>query len=184
VLECLQQTCPSCGGALWNKYDNYRTVITLKQVVQLRLKIRRCPNRECERFQKAYRPEQEKQWALPQHEFGLDVIVLVGAMRYQEYRSIPEIHEALQQRGLCISQRKVSHLLDRYDELVATCLSNNQRLQDLFEQQQQVILAIDGMQPDVGHEMLWVIRVHFWRDSAGKTSLSATQEDLAELLKG
>jgi hypothetical protein len=82
-LECLQQTCPSCGGALWNKYDNYRTVITLKQVVQLRLKIRRCPNRECERFQKAYRPEQEKQWALPQHEFGLDVIVLVGAMRYQ-----------------------------------------------------------------------------------------------------
>ena len=82
VLECLQQTCPSCGGATWNKYDNYRTVITLKEVVQLRLKIRRCPNSECERFQKAYRPEQENQWALPQHEFGLDVIVLVGAVRY------------------------------------------------------------------------------------------------------
>ena len=75
-----------------NKYDNYRTVITLKEVVQLRLKIRRCPNRECGRFQKAYRPEQENQWALPQHEFGLDVIVLVGAVRYQEHRSIPEIH--------------------------------------------------------------------------------------------
>ena len=83
---------------------------------------------------KAYRPEQENQWALPQHEFGLDVIVLVGAVRYLEHRSIPEIHQALQQRGLGISQRNVSHLLDRYDELVATCLSNNQRLQNLFEQ--------------------------------------------------
>jgi hypothetical protein len=143
---------------MWNKYDNYRTVITLTEVVQLRLKIRRCPKRECKRFLKAYRPEQENRWALPQHEFGLDVIVLVGAVRYQEHRSIPEIHQALQQRGLCISQRNVSHLLDRYDELVATCLSNNQQLQDLFEQQQRVILAIDGMQPDVGHEVLWVIR--------------------------
>ena len=120
VLECLQQTCPSCGGAMWNKYDNYRTVITLKEVVQLRLKIRRCPNRECERFHQAYRPEQESRWALPQHEFGLDVIALVGAVRYQEHRSVPEIHKFLQQRGLGISQRSVSHLLDRYDELVAT----------------------------------------------------------------
>jgi hypothetical protein len=121
---------------------------------------------------------------LPQHEFGLDVIILVGAMRYQEYRSIPEIHKALQQRGLGISQRNVSHLLDRYDELVATCLSNNQRLQDLFEQQQQVILAIDGMQPDVGHEVLWVIRECISGEILlAKTSLSATQDDLAELLK-
>ena len=32
-----------------NKGD-YRTVITLRDVVQLRLNIRRCTNRECERF--------------------------------------------------------------------------------------------------------------------------------------
>ena len=82
VLECLHQTCTNCGGAMWNKYDNYRTIITLKEVVQLRLKIRRCPNSKCERFHQAYRPEQESWWALPQHEFGLDVIALVGAVRY------------------------------------------------------------------------------------------------------
>lgn len=169
---------------MWNKYDNYRTVITLKEVVQLRLKIRRCPNRECERFHQAYRPEQESRWALPQHEFGLDVIALVGAVRYQEHRSVPEIHKFLQQRGLGISQRSVSHLLDRYDELVATCLSDNQRLQGILHQQQRVILAIDGMQPDVGHEVLWVIRECISGEILlAKTCLSATQEDLAVLLK-
>jgi hypothetical protein len=169
---------------MWNKYDNYRTVITLKEVVQLRLKIRRCPNPICERFHQAYRPEQESRWALPQHEFGLDVIALVGAVRYQEHRSVPQIHEFLQQRGLSISQRSVSHLIDRYDELVATCLSDNQILQNILQQQQQVILAIDGMQPDVGHEVLWVIRECISGEILlAKTSLSATQEDLAELLK-
>jgi len=72
---------------MWNKYDNYRTVITLTEVVQLRLKIRRCSNPECNRFHRFYRPEQESRWALPQHEFKLDVIALVGAVRYQEHRS-------------------------------------------------------------------------------------------------
>ncbi len=169
---------------MWNKYDNYRTVITLKEVVQLRLKIRRCPNPICERFHQAYRPEQESRWALPQHEFGLDVIALVGAVRYQEHRSVSQIHEFLQQRGLGISQRSVSHLIDRYDELVATCLSDNQRLQNILQQQQRVILAIDGMQPDVGHEVLWVIRECISGEILlAKTSLSATQFDLSELIK-
>ena len=74
VLECVHQDCASCGELMWNKYDNYRSVRTLKGVVRLRLKIRRCPNRQCERFHQAYRPESEGKWALPQYEFGLDVI--------------------------------------------------------------------------------------------------------------
>lgn len=85
VLECVHQKCPSCGTFMWNEYDNYRTVRTLKGVVRLRLKIRRCPNYECEQFERAYRPEEEGKWALPKHELGLDVIALCGAWRYQEH---------------------------------------------------------------------------------------------------
>ena len=31
-------------------------------------------------------------------------------------------------------------------------------MQERLRQQKQVILAIDGLQPDVGHEVLWVLR--------------------------
>ncbi len=102
VLECLQKNCPSCGKPIWNEYDNYRQVRTLEGVVGLRLKIRRCQNLSCERYRIAYRPEQEGKWALPQQEFGLDVIALVGALRYQEHRSVPQIHHTtLLARRLC-----------------------------------------------------------------------------------
>ena len=131
---------------------------TLWGVVRLRLKIRRCYNSECERCGCTYRPEAEGKWALPQHEFGLDVIALCGALRYQQQRSVSEIHQQLQQRGLCVSQRSVSHLLKRYDELLALGLSDKKRIQKIVEGQKRVILAIDGMQPDVGHEVLWVLR--------------------------
>lgn len=87
-------------------------------------------------------------------------------------------------KRLSVSQRSVSHLLDRYDELVTTSLSNNPQRRARIEQQQKVILAIDGMQPDVGHEVLWVIReCPSGEILFAKTSLSATHETLAELLK-
>ena len=183
VLECIERKCPSCKATLWYKYDNYRTVRTLDGVVSLRLKIRRCNKQECSRFHKAYRPEQEGKWALPQHEFGLDVIALVGTLRYQEHRSVPQIHQQLQQRGLCISQRSVSELLARYDELLAVSLNNSERLKTLVKQQGRAILAIDGMQPNVGHEVLWVIRECLSGEILlTRTLLSAKNQDLAALL--
>ena len=169
---------------MWNKYDNYRTVRTLSGVVRLRLKIRRCYNCECEKFGCAYRPEAEGKWALPQHEFGLDVMALCGALRYQEHRSVPEIYQQLRQQGICVGQRSVSHLLERYDELLALSLTNKQRLQEIVHGYKQVILAIDGMQPDVGHEVLWVIRECLSGEILlARTLLSAKSEDLAVLLR-
>lgn len=184
VLECVQQNCPHCNKLMWNKYDNYRTVRTLSGVVRLRLKLRRCYNSKCERFGCVYRPEAEGKWALPQHEFGLDVMALVGALRYQEHRSLPEIHQQLRQQGICVGQRSVSHLLERYEELLALDLTNKQRLQKIVRGCKQVILAIDGMQPDVGHEVLWVIRECLSGEILlARTLLSAKSEDLALLLR-
>ena len=86
-------------------------------------------------------------------------------------------------RGISVSQRSVSHLLERYDELLALSLSDRHRQQEIVRGQKQVILAIDGMQPDVGHEVLWVIRECLSGEILlARTLLSARSEDLAHLL--
>jgi RNA polymerase sigma factor (sigma-70 family) len=100
------------------------------------------------------RPEEEGCWALPHGEFGLDVIALVGTLRYQQQRSIPQIRLELVQRGLQVAQRTVTDQLYRYEELLALHLSNSQRLQKRLSEQKQVVLALDGLQPDVGHEVV------------------------------
>jgi len=46
-----------------------------------------------------------------------------------------------------------------------------------------VILAIDGMQPDVGHEVLWVIRGAFLERFYWQNFLIGNTEDLGVLLK-
>jgi hypothetical protein len=159
TLRPLRCRCVACGSRLWTDYDNRRTVVTLGQSIRLTLKIRRCHNTACSRHLKPYRPEAEGRYALPQHEFGLDVIALVGTLRYRERLSVPEMAVRLvQQHGLSICERTVTNLLDRYDELLAVSLSDDQRLPSLLSQQGRIILALDGLQPDVGHEVLWVLR--------------------------
>jgi len=182
-LAPLRQNCPDCGGRMWLDYANHRTVVTLAGCTRLNLAIRRCHNRACRRHLRPYRPEGEGRFALPHHEIGLDVIALVGALRYAGHRSVPEIHRTLVRRGVGVSERTVTNLLDRYDELLAVALSDDRRLKRLLAGQGRVVLAIDGLQPDVGHEVLWVIRDCVSGEVLlAKSLLSARQQDLAALL--
>jgi hypothetical protein len=175
--------CPACQHALWADYDNFRTVTTLDAVTRLTLHIRRCPNPDCPRFHKPFRPEAEPHLALPHHEFGLDVISLVGRLRHAEHRSAPEIHRELLRRGVALAGRTVTNLLDRYDELKALSSANPQRLRRLLRGQGRVVLALDGLQPDVGHEVLWVLRDCLSGEVLlAKSLLSATAPDLKALI--
>lgn len=183
ALHTCIRRCPECRKTLWSAYVNARVVLTLEGPQRLRLHVRRCPNRACPRYHQPYRPEAEGRLVLPEHHFGLDVIALIGALRYQQHHSVPEIHQALVARGVDICERSVTNLLDRYDELVSLRLSDHRRLQALTRKQGQVILALDGLQPDVGHEVLWALRDCLSGEVLlARSLLSSTEEDLAGLI--
>ena len=128
TLQPLGRHCPTCGEPMWAAYHNYRTITTLEDVVHLTLQIRRCLNRACPQCRRPYRPEAEGRLALPKHEFGLDVIASLGTLRYAQHRSLPEIHQHLRQRGVAVAPRTVSHLLERYDDLLTLSLTDTTRL--------------------------------------------------------
>jgi hypothetical protein len=164
-------------------YTNRRTVAMLAGLTRLNLLIRRCHDARCPARRRPYRPEAEGRLALPHHEFGLDVIALVGRLRYAEHRSVPEVRLHLAGRGVAVSERTVTNLLDRYDELLAVALADDRRLNTVLAGQGRVVLAIDGLQPDVGHEVLWVIRDCLSGEVLlARSLLSARRADLADLL--
>ena len=174
--------CPHRGRHARADYANRRTVHTLAGVTRLNLTVRRCHAAACPAYKRPYRPEAEGAVALPRHEFGLDVVALVGRLRYAEHRSVPEIHAHLTGRGVTVSERAVTNLLDRYDELLAVALADR-RLGAALARHGRVVLAIDGLQPDVGHEVLWVLRDCLSGEILlAKSLLSARRQDLAGLL--
>jgi hypothetical protein len=184
TLRSLKPTCPQCGNPWWVAYNSRRKVVTLEGIFQLRIAICQCHTPTCPQYHVRYHPEEEGRWALPHGEFGLDVIALIGAWRFREHRSVPEMHQRLQTRGLAISERAVTHLLHRYEELVSLHLTDQERIKTRLQKQSQVILALDGLQPDVGHEVLWVVRDCLSEEILlARPLLSSTQGDITALLQ-
>jgi hypothetical protein len=184
VLSPVVEHCPACGQFRRVAYLEHRTVVRLDGVWRLTMRVRRCRTATCPLYHRPYRPEEAGAWALPQAEFGLDVVALVGQLRYQEQRSVPQIHRVLRQRGVEIAERSVTELLHRYEELVALRLGDATRLREQLAEQGGVMLALDGLQPDVGHEVLWVLRdVRSGEVLLARSLLSATEGDLAPLLE-
>jgi hypothetical protein len=184
ILTPFKERCEGCGQPLWVANHSHRTVMTLSGLWKLTLVVRQCIEPSCPRFHQRYRPEEEGRWALPHGEFSLDVIALIGQWRFREHRSVPEMHQALQARGVPIAQRSVTYLMQRYEELVALRITDQERIKVRLQKQGHVILALDGLQPDVGHEVLWVVRDCLSEEILlARPLLSSTQGDLTALLK-
>src|SRR5262245_53091025 len=90
-LTPLRTRCPARGRRLGPTAATRRTRAPLAALTRLNPSIRRCHNPHCDARLRPYRPEAEGRYALPRHEFGLDVVALIGRLRYAGHRSVPEI---------------------------------------------------------------------------------------------
>ena len=140
-------------------YANRRTVTTLAGVTRLNLTIRRCRNAGCPAHKRPYRPEAEGavRPAAPR----------VRARRHRPRRPPPVRRAPVRprdprpprrpRRGACPSGPSPTCSTG-----TTSCWPSpwptTAGCKTVLAGQGQVILAIDGLQPDVGHEVLWVIR--------------------------
>jgi hypothetical protein len=74
--------------------------------------------------------------------------------------SIAEIHRALRARDVTLAKRTVTNLVHRHEALLTLQAADPFRLAGPLNrrQQQRVVVAIDGAQVDLQHEVLWVLR--------------------------
>ncbi|GHO72213.1 hypothetical protein KSC_111050 [Ktedonobacter sp. SOSP1-52] len=111
------------------------------------------------------------------------MIALIGMLRYRYHHSLAELHLALCDRGIAIGERTVLNLLARHEELVSLHLAEKSRIQKIFAQQNSAFLALDGLRPDVGHEVLWVFRECVSGEILlARPLLSECEADLAALI--
>jgi len=184
TLQPIVRHWPCCGDPMWAAYHNSRTITTLEAIMRLTLQIRCCRNPAGPQVRKPYRPESAGRLALPKHECGLDGLTCIGTQRSPPHDSVPTIPQALVARGMAVAPRTVTHLLERYDELVALSLQATARLRRLTQPQGRGILALDGLQPDVGQEVLWVLRACLAGEVLlARRVLSATHTARAALLR-
>jgi hypothetical protein len=157
--------CVSCGARLRRRVTlSRRVVITQDGPLQVTHGGYRCPDPACAGPMRTYRSAVADGLALPGFTFGLDWILLIGHLRLREHLTLDQTHQVVQERlarwQVTISRRAVLYLFEAFSSLLhaAQDWSTHPPWRAEVEATGGLLLALDGIQPDKGHETIYRIR--------------------------
>jgi hypothetical protein len=158
-LDVLDRTCPACGRLMYICDHRHRRVHTLEGPVELVCKLNHCPDPTCPGHAKTKSPELEITIALPKWAVGWDVFCWIGHRRYSRHRPIPQIQSDLwDDYGIKLSADSIARYIGYYQVMLAARQQDSESLRRHYEAVDEIILSIDGLQPEKGHETLYVVR--------------------------
>src|SRR3954462_2129184 len=184
-LDVLDRNCPACGWMMHICDHRYRRFHTLDGPVQLICKLNHCPDLACPGHAKTKSPELEITLALPQMAIGWDVFCWIGHRRWLRHMAISLIRsELLDDYGIKLSEDAIDQYIRRYQVMLAARQQDAESLHRQYESVTEIILCIDGLQPEKGHETLYVVReLTQKRVWFAEPLLSATADEARRLIK-
>jgi hypothetical protein len=183
-LDVLDRDCPACGRRMYICDHRYRRFHTLEGPVQLICKLNHCPDPRCPGHAKTKSPELEITIAPPYWAIGWDVFCWIGHRRCSRHMAIPYIQsELLDGYGIKLSEDAIEKYIRRYQVMLAARQQDAALLRRQYESVEEIILCIDGLQPEKGHETLYVVReLTQKRVWFAESLISATAEEVRRLI--
>ena len=159
VLEPEETLCGECGRRMHVRNHRRRRVYRLSGPVLLECKLVQCPHSACPNHHRTFGPEQELTLALPRWLIGWDVFCWLGHRRFARHWSVPQIRAELKDSyAIELSEDAIEDYLQRYQCMLAARQQDFALLQEEYAKTREVVLSIDGLQPEKGHETLYVVR--------------------------
>jgi hypothetical protein len=183
-LDVLDRDCSICGRRMYICDHRYRHMHTLEGPVELVCKLNHCPDPRCPGHTKTKSPEQEAAIAPPNWAIGWDVFCWIGHRRCSRHMSIPHIQsELLDDYAIKLSDDAIARYIQRYQVMLAARQQDPQALRRRYESVAEIILSIDGLQPEKGHETLYVVReLTQKRVWFAEALISATADEVRRLI--
>src|SRR5262249_3183121 len=158
-LAVEEQWCRTCGGALTFCAHRHHRVFTLPGPLHLVCKLAHCPTRACPGHPQTHSPAAETAIAMPWWVLGWDVVCWLGQRRFARHWSVGQLRaELVDTYQIRLSADAIETYIHRYQQMLAARHCAPQMLAATYAQGDTVSLAIDGLQPEKGHEMLYVVR--------------------------
>ena len=184
-LDVLDRDCPFCGRLMYICDHRYRHFHSLEGPVELVCKLNHCPDVACHGHAKTRSPELEMTIALPRMAVGWDVFCWIGHRRFSRHWSIPQIQSELgDQYHITISDDSIGRYIQSYQVMLAARQEDPKTLRRQYKSVDEIILCIDGLQPEKGHETLYVVReLTQKRVWFAEALISATAQEVRRLIK-
>src|SRR5215471_1538018 len=184
VLDVESDTCAHCGAALHICDHRFHRIHTLQGPVELVCRLAHCSDRLCPLRCETLSPAAELSLTLPWWLVGWDVFCWMGHRRFARHWSVPQIEAELKETyHIGLSRDTLCDCLRRYQNLVAARQQDAQQLVGAYRRIKSLVLTIDGLQPEQGHETLYVVReVNAERVWFAEALLSSSTDEVRHLL--
>jgi hypothetical protein len=158
-LDVEDRICEHCGQWMHICGHRRRRLFTLEGPLQLLLKVVQCPIPGCAGHSKTWSPEAELNFSMPWWAIGWDVFLWIGHRRLARHWSVPQIRADLRDTfRIDLSEDAVEKHIRRYQTVVAARQQDLDRLRACYHDSDALKLTIDGLQPEKGHETIYVVR--------------------------
>src|SRR5499425_1831074 len=159
VLEVEDNVCAVCGAALHICDHRRHRIFTLQGPVEVVCKLAHCSDRQCAAHTKTRSPYAETTLTLPWWLIGWDVFCWMGHRRFARHWSVPQIRgELADTYQIPLSADAVEDALRRYQTMLAARQQAPEVVAAAYQHVAALVLSIDGLQPEKGHETLYVVR--------------------------
>jgi hypothetical protein len=159
VLTVEQEQCSVCQRALTICDHRFHRIFTLQGPLEIVCKLAHCPDRACPAHSHTLAPLAEARITLPWWLIGWDVFCWMGHRRFARHWSVPQLQAELRDSfHIPLSDDAISDSLRRYRTLVAARHQDAAVLAETYAARDSLVLTIDGLQPEKGHEALYVVR--------------------------
>ena len=184
VLEVEDNVCAVCGGALHICDHRRHRIFTLQGPVEVVCKLAHCSDRQCAARAKTHSPYAETTLTLPWWLIGWDVFCWMGHRRFARHWSVPQIRgELADTYQIPLSADAVEDALRRYQTMLAARQQDPQVVAAAYRHMEAFVLCIDGLQPEKGHETLYVVReLNAKRIWFAEALLSSSADEVRRLL--
>jgi len=184
VLEVEDNVCSVCGGALHICDHRRHRIFTLQGPVEVVCKLAHCSDRQCAARAKTRSPYAETTLTQPWWLIGWDVFCWMGHRRFARHWSVPQIRgELVDTYQIPLSADAIEDALQRYQTILAARQQDPQVVAAAYRHVEALVLSIDGLQPEKGHETLYVVReLNAQRIWFAEALLSSSADEVRRLL--
>lgn len=184
VLTVEQEVCSRCQRHLHVCDHRFHPILSLQGPLRLVCKLAHCPDPCCPAHRHTLTPLAEAQITLPYWLIGWDVFSWLGFRRFTRHWSIPQLQSELKDSfGIRLSDDAISGYLKRYRCMVAARHQDPDLLKEAYKDIDSLVLTIDGLQPEKGHETLYVVReLRGKRVWFAETLLSSSADEVRRLI--
>ena len=158
-LDVEDRSCPVCDRDMHVCDHRSHHLWTLQGPTQVVNRLVRCPDPTCENRGQTFSPEAELSISMPRWCMGWDVFCWLGHRRFGRHWSVPQLRAELNDtHHIRLSDDAIERYLGRYQTMLAARQQDPAQLLDAYRDIAALVLTIDGLQPEKGHETLYVVR--------------------------